>query len=107
MLESNFLIYLLTYTSSCWGKTIYFFGPGSIYISSDFHEKKNIIACFLLLQYQLISETEKRQAGLLAEEMQMWALSVGQVQKQINCFYLHKQQRINVRNLAKNGTRGL
>jgi hypothetical protein len=54
-----------------------------------------------LLQYQLISETEKHQAGLLAEEMHMWALSAGQVQKQINCLYLHKQQRENVSELRK------
>ncbi|KAI4995155.1 hypothetical protein ZWY2020_035058, partial [Hordeum vulgare] len=27
--------------------------------------------------YQLISETKKHQAGLLAEEMHMWALSAG------------------------------
>ncbi|EMS59525.1 hypothetical protein CFC21_036941 [Triticum aestivum] len=51
--------------------------------------------------YQLILETKKHQAGLLAEEMHMWALSAGQVQKQINCLYLHKQQRENVRELSK------
>ncbi|KAI4976017.1 hypothetical protein ZWY2020_049624 [Hordeum vulgare] len=41
----------------------------------------------------------KHQAGLLAEEMHMWALSAGQFQKKINCLYICKS---NIEEMLEN-----